>query len=179
MKKSLPIIFYINILLITHSKCIKSSNSIIKFQEFNQKDYKDSKKKLTNYPISIYINTYNNHIIGYNGILDFQTEFNDYRNIFASSDIEKRTAYQTFYTEDKTGNQYNITCRLWKPPHGNLKLFCQLKEILSENSHLIRINDYNFNYDDYNINIYFHLNYIYILYIYYPIRLFRSILILR
>ena len=98
--------------------------------------------------------------IGDEGTLDYITDYNDSENnIFDSFDIEEKTTFQTSFIEEKSGNNYKISCRLWKPNYGNLRIFCKLKESLKDNDdYHIKINNYNFNYGKYNIFINFDLN---------------------
>ena len=161
MIKANNIIFLVFVLFI-YSKGLDSLNSKIKLPEFNQIDFKAEEGKLSENDFLINIKYEDNQEvinIGKKGTLYFKTDCNDNgTNIFDSSEIEEKTAFQTFFTEQKTGNNYNITCRLWKPNHGNLRLFCKLEENLSDGEHIIKINNCTFNYGKYNILINFQLD---------------------
>ena len=165
MKESFSIfIFHLGFLLITYSNSINPLNSKSEFPELNQLDFKDEEEKLYNNQIAINIKKEDNQesiSIERNGTLYYITDYNDNEsNIFNSSDIEERTAFITVLTEKDSSKVYNITCRLWKPTHGNLRLFCKLKEQLSYYCKNIKINNYTFNYGNYNISINFHLEWI-------------------
>ena len=161
MKKSISIFFYLVFLLLAYSKSLKSINSEIKIQKFNQIDFKDKNEILNDEEISINIKKEDNQKIieiGKKGTLYFKTDYNDNEtNIFNSSDIEEKTIFQTSFTEINSSDIYNITCRLWKSTNKNLRLFCQLKEILSNDYHYIIINNSTFNYGKYKIFINFHI----------------------
>ena len=142
----------------------------IKFQEFNQNDFKDEGKQLKDEQITINIKYENNREIiktgRQEGILYFTTDYNDKEtNKFNSSDIEGKTTFQTVLTEKINKDSeytHNITCRLWKPIHANLKLFCKLKESLNSDNPGIKIDNYTFNYEKYKISINFCFEQIYI-----------------
>ena len=161
MKKSISTFFYFVFLSLAYSKCLKILNPINKFQEFNQIDFKNEKDKLNDSEIKINIEYYVNRetqFVGNKGTLYYITEYNDNeKNIFNSSDIEEKTTFQTYFTEKSTNTNYTITCRLWKPTHGNLRLFCKLKDFFEKNYYGIEIYSYNFTYGNYNIFVKFNL----------------------
>ena len=90
--------------------------------------------------------------IGINGILYFETDYNDnIKNIFNESDIEDKLSFDSFLT-DENGITYNVTCKFWNPKNENVRLFCFLNENLKI-SHQMTLNTVNFTYNDYNIII--------------------------
>ena len=66
--------------------------------------------------------------IGIKGNFYLDTEFYDSDNIFASSNIEEKTLFNTSLN-NVTEVIFNISCRLWKPTDGNIKIFCQIYNI--------------------------------------------------
>ena len=160
LKNSFSIFSCLLFLLLNDSNCLNLLNPTNNFSEFNQINLKDEEKKIFDYKITINIKYKDNQEtrkIGEKGTLYYITDYNDNKNnIFNSSDIEERTTFQTFFTEENT--KYYITCRLWKPNHENLRLFCKLKDFLEKGSHYIKINNANFNYGNYNILINFDLS---------------------
>ena len=109
--------------------------------------------------------------IGDKGTFYYVTDYNDDKNnIFNSIDIEEKTAYQTFFINPETSDNYTITCRLWKPIHENLRLFCKLEESLPNNENYnVRINNFNITFGKYNIFINFYLKWFQIYQLkYYP-----------
>ena len=91
-------------------------------------------------------------VVGLNGVIYFETSYNDTKNIFDSSDIENLTSFKTNII-DENENKYNVICRLWKPLNDNLRLFCDLQEPLVEEESRININDTQFAYKNYTIKI--------------------------
>ena len=90
--------------------------------------------------------------IGINGILYFETDYNDnIKNIFNEPDIEDKLSFDSFLT-DENGITYNVTCKFWNPKNENVRLFCFLNENLKI-SHQMTLNTVNFTYNDYNIII--------------------------
>ena len=155
------IIFDVIFLVLGYSTSLKSLNTKRNLVEFNQIELKDEGGKLRENEVVINIKKEDNQspiTIGKNGILYYMTDYNDKEtNIFNSSDIEEKTSYQTSFT-DETEKDYNITCRLWKPNHKNLRLFCKLDESLSFGMHPIKINNYTLNYGNHKISINFCLD---------------------
>ena len=152
MKKSISIFSYLIFLLLTYSKSLSPLNYKNIFLEEN----------VINEEIVINIKSKDNLEaieIGDKGILYYKTDYNDNENnIFNSSDIEEKTTFHPICTELTTGDIYNITCRLWKPIHENLRLFCKFKESLIDYYQDIKIKDYSFNYGNYQIFIKFLIN---------------------
>ena len=148
LKNSFSIFSCLLFLLLNDSNCLNLLNPTNNFSEFNQINLKDEEKKIFDNKITINIKYKDNQEtreIGEKGTLYYITDYNDNKNnIFNSSDIEERTTFPTFFTEENT--KYYITCRLWKPNHDNLRLFCKLKDFLEKGSHYIKINNANFNY---------------------------------
>ena len=100
------------------------------------------------------LDKYNNQEIkiGQNGIIYFITNYTDKINIFDSSDIEEKTEFKTTIT-DNNKNNYNVTCRLWKPNGNYFRIFCKLdKNIILQNI-FIKINSASFTYDRHKIKI--------------------------
>ena len=105
--------------------------------------------------IPIYIeSTYNTGWIpvGKNGTLYFITSYNDTKNRFDVSDIEENTYFNTTI-EDNFGNETEVTCRLWKALHHNLKLFCDLKEDFTNKNISIKIKNATLKYKEYPVEI--------------------------
>ena len=153
------IIFNFVFLLLSYSNSLKPLNSQSQLAEFNQIDLKNEEEKIRESEITINIKKEDNPSgikIGKKGTLYYMTDYNDDgTNIFNSSDIEEKTSFQTSFIEKDSSKDYNITCRLWKPNHGNLRLFCKLDESLSYGEHFIKINNYTFNYGNHIISINF------------------------
>ena len=93
-------------------------------------------------------------IIGNNGVISFQTDYNDKNlNKFNSSDIEEKSSFETIII-DNLKNEYKTKCRLFKPINDNLRLFCALKGNLASEASYINLNSTFFEYDKkYNISI--------------------------
>ena len=90
---------------------------------------------------------------GLNGTLYIVTDYNDTeQNIFNASDIEEKTNFETTF-RDELGNYYNTKCRLWKPLGENIRLFCDLNDILNIHETHITLNKTSLIYDKYNIYI--------------------------
>ena len=160
MKKTFANILYIVFLLLSYSNNLRLSNSKSELQVFNQIDYKnEEEKKIINPDIIInitYDDNQNSIKVGNKGTLYFITDYNDNElNIFDSSDIEEKTAFQTFCTERRTKGNFTLSCRLWKPSYGNLKLFCKLNDFFTNGYHSILINNTIFNYRSYSILVNF------------------------
>ena len=168
MQKSLPIIIIFHFFLIlTYSNSLKPSKYKYKSQEFNQYDSKAIGEKLSDGRIAINIKYENNRepiIIGKKGTFYFITDFNDNEtNIFDSSDIEEKTSFQTYIKESSYYPYFDSTCRLWKPTHENLRLFCQIYKNLHINRiTTISLNNYTFIYGNNIISINFLENWFYV-----------------
>ena len=93
-------------------------------------------------------------IIGKKGTITFLTDFDDSEsNIFNISDIEEKTLFHTTII-DKSFNEYNVTCRIWKPKRETLRMFCTLNDSLKEELNYINITQTTFEYNnEYNITI--------------------------
>ena len=93
-------------------------------------------------------------IVGKNGIISFQTDYNDKDlNIFNIFDIEEKTLFETIIV-DNLKNEYKTKCRLFKPLNENLRLFCLLKGNLNNQAKYINFNSTFFEYNNkYNISI--------------------------
>ena len=157
------IILDVIFLIFSYSISLKPLNSKRNLVEFNQIELKVEEGKLRENEIFINIKQEDNPspiTIGKNGTLYYMTDYNDNEtNIFNPSDIEEKTSFQTSFIEKDTSKDYKITCRLWKPNHKNLRLFCKLDESLSISPHSIKINNYTFNYGNHKISINFCLDY--------------------
>ena len=144
MKILFTFTLYLAFLLLIHSNTSKSLYSKSKFLEFNQNDFKDE-EKIENSPIDILTDTdnklnltikdnFNKNIlkVGQKGIIYFVTDYNDYKsNIFDASDIEEKTKFDTIIKDEEL-NEYNATCKLWKPNYDYIRIICSLDENLKD-----------------------------------------------
>ena len=139
MRKSLDL--YLLILLFTIFNCLIPPNSKRELKETNLGN---------EMPTSITINIrYQSTVeVGYDGNINFKTGFYDENtNYFNSSDIEKKTLYETFiYRRYSSSTRYYITCRLWKPLNDNLYLLCNIDYISSLSSYYYYLNSFSFSY---------------------------------
>ena len=92
--------------------------------------------------------------VGEKGVIFFVTDYNDTKlNIFNKENIEERTKFETTLI-DNLNKEYNVTCRLWKPTNENIRIFCDLKEDLTNEITYINFNSASFLYRyEYNITI--------------------------
>ena len=99
----------------------------------------------------------NNRIFfGTKGIIYFKTNYTDNENIFDSSDIEEKTIFETTISdvhEDNYyySNNYNVTCRLWKPINEKIRIFCDLNQKTDNEN--IKLNSAIFDYKGFKIAI--------------------------
>ena len=166
MKILFPLTLYLAFLLLIHSNTSKSLYSKSKFLEFNQNDFKDE-EKIENSPIDILTDTdnklnltikdnFNKNIlkVGQKGIIYFVTDYNDYKsNIFDASDIEEKTKFDTIIKDEEL-NEYNATCKLWKPNYDYIRIICNLDENLKNvDNNIALLNSVQIEYKDYKIEI--------------------------
>ena len=91
--------------------------------------------------------------VGENGIIYFFTNYMDIDNeIFDKNDIEEQTEYKATIS-DKNYNDYNVTCRLWKPLDDKLRIFCKLNVNIIQQNTYIKLNSASFNYKEHKIAI--------------------------
>ena len=55
---------------------------------------------------------------------------------------------------DSNKNSYEVTCKLWKPKSDNMRLICNLNELLISNYQYITLNEFKYDYKGYSIIIY-------------------------
>ena len=93
-------------------------------------------------------------IVGKNGVISFQTDYNDKDyNIFNILDIEEKTLFETIIV-DNLKNEYKTKCRLFKPINNDLRLLCALKGNLNNQTKYINLKSTFFEYNNrYNISI--------------------------
>ena len=66
--------------------------------------------------------------LGKKGTIVFDTDYNDnIRNLFNISDIEEKTGFNAVLSSSSKLYIYNVICRFWKAPNGNINIFCNLK----------------------------------------------------
>ena len=92
-----------------------------------------------------------------NARINIKTDYIDSNNIFDSSDIEKKTSFNSTITVNPYNSPriYHISCRLWKPKNRNLEIICQVNNtnIKEEVSFQGYFNESIANYDDYRLII--------------------------
>ena len=94
--------------------------------------------------------------IGENGVVFFISKYKDEKNIFNSNDIVENTEFNTTIT-DKNLNNYESTCRLWKPENEAIRIFCQLnKKIIHQN---IKLNSAYLTYNGHKVAIFSQMNF--------------------
>ena len=94
----------------------------------------------------------NRYTFGQDGNFYFLTDFNDKdSNYFNTSDIEEKTLFYTLLRSSY--RSYNISCRLWKPIKGNLKILCNINEIYYSNSESLTFQSVTLDYKSYQVNI--------------------------
>ena len=92
-------------------------------------------------------------IIGESGTISFGTEFEDNLNIFNISEMEEKSTFAAKLKND-SNNVFNVSCRLWKPVDGYVRIFCNYDTYLARKSGNIYFNSVNFEYNkQYNITI--------------------------
>ena len=95
-------------------------------------------------------------VIGEKGIIYFITKYKDEQNIFKGNNIEDNTEFKTTITDQKSNN-YDVTCRLWKPSDEFMRIFCDLdKNITYPN---IKLNSASFLYGEHKIGIISQMNF--------------------
>ena len=94
--------------------------------------------------------------IGDKGIIYFITEYKDEQNIFNAEDIVEQTEFITSII-DKNLNNYNVTCRLWKPVDKNMRIFCKLNNNII--NPYIKLNSVSFMYKGHKIGIISQMNF--------------------
>ena len=113
------------------------------------------------------LDSYNTDLkyIGREGTIYFITNFLDENNVFDPSDIEEKTKFVTkIIFENDNNEEYNISCRLWKPANDNLRLFCDLNENLTkyDTNYKINLTSAVIQYNEKTINITYNAEHIYI-----------------
>ena len=117
MEKSRKI-FFCSILLFSFFNCLCSIEPVNPLSETLKEENITEEIAITY--------TYKSRVnMGNQGNFFLDTDYNDTRAIFNSSDIEENsefttTIYNRYYT-------YETTCSLWKPTNENLKIFCKVK----------------------------------------------------
>ena len=91
-------------------------------------------------------------VVGHFGVISFVTNYTDTENIFNASDIEELSSFDNSIV-DYLGNEYGVTCRLWKPLNDKLRLFCQLQKDLKLDDDYLELNNATFKYKEYNITL--------------------------
>ena len=144
MKKSRKIFFY-SILLFSFLNCFSSSESVTRLSE-SLKEENITEEITITYTYKYRVN------MGDEGNFFLDTDYNDTRAIFNSSDIEENSEFTTtIYNRYFT---YETTCRLWKPTNENLKIFCKVKSPSSIYSgYSSYLNSGSFIYKSYKVNV--------------------------
>ena len=94
--------------------------------------------------------------IGDNGIIYFISKYEDLDNIFNITDIEEKTEFNSTIT-DSGLNDYETTCRLWKPADETIRIFCKLNKTIDYSN--IRLNSATFTYNGHKIDIISRMNF--------------------
>ena len=100
----------------------------------------------------------NNQVIdiGDSGIVYFISNFKDENKIFNGDDIEEKTEFKGTIT-DKDLNNYETTCRLWKPTNEPIRIFCKLNRKITNKN--IKLNSASFMYNGHKIGIISKMNF--------------------
>ena len=150
MSKFLKSLFFLK-LLFSFSNCfIPPEEKTLSL--YSLSPYENSYKQLTIKIVSEY--NKDKKFVGEKGVIFFVTDYNDTEeNIFYKDNIEERTKFETILI-DNLNKEYNVTCRLWKPTNDNIRIFCDLKEDLTNKATYINFNSASFIYRyEYNITI--------------------------
>ena len=143
MKKSRKIFFY-SILLFSFLNCFSSSESVTRLSEsLKEENITEEITIYYTYIYRIYTTAERNFYL--------DTDYNDTKDIFNSSDIEEKSEFHT-----SIHNRYDLkaTCRLWKPTNENLKIFCKIEDTSSIYSYYSSyLNGWSFNYSSYKVNV--------------------------
>ena len=136
MKKSRKI-FFCSILLFSFLNCFSSSESVTRLSEsLKEENITEEITIYYTYIYRIYTTAERNFYL--------DTDYNDTKDIFNSSDIEEKSEFHT-----SIYNSYDLkaTCRLWKPTNENLKIFCKIEDTSSIYSYYsYYLNGWSFNY---------------------------------
>lgn len=144
MEKSRKI-FFCSIILFSFFNCLCSSELVNPLSEPLKEENITEEITITY--------TYKSRVnMGDEGNFFLDTDYNDIRAIFNSSDIEENSEYTT--TVYNRNNNYETTCRLWKPTNENLKIFCKVKSPSSIYSgYSSYLNSGSFIYKSYKVNV--------------------------
>ena len=97
-------------------------------------------------------NNQNEINVGEKGVIYFITNYNDTENKFDPLDIEEKTKFN-HSVYDLNNNEYNVSCKLWKPLNKSLVIICDLKEDLKYSEQKIFLKSNILSYNDYAISI--------------------------
>ena len=154
MFKSFKILVFYVLLFV----CTENINSLesekTAFIPGQMKTYSDELKNNYSEIIEIKVEvTEQNMLIGNKGVIRFKTDFND-THIFNISTIEQETLFKAVAVA-KIGNDFNISCRLWKTKDGRISLFCNVDGQLTTSYDYITIEDQSIEYNNVLIKISF------------------------
>ena len=123
------------------------SNCFIPHEEktlnlYSLSHYENSYKQLTIKIVSEY--NKDKKFVGEKGVIFFVTDYNDTGpDIFYKDTIEERAKFETTLI-DNLDKEYNVSCRLWKPTNENIRIFCDLKEDLTNETTYINFTSASF-----------------------------------
>ena len=90
-------------------------------------------------------------IIGIKGVLYFITDYYDNEiNIFNGK--EDTISFDSTLEHTKE-NEYNATCKFWKPKNDSVRIICNLKQNLKYQSQFVKLNPVSFGFNGYTLDI--------------------------